>query len=296
MKPMKAAVLFVVALLAMNACSGTKPDPAKAANPTPSPLPAAAPKPDDTFVTSGPLVVENQVDVAAQREGVVAEILVDVGAAVRKGQLLAKLDDRQLSADTDMARARIAQIQANVENWEAEVKVLEADRERAEKMSEAQLITKQDLDHVRFKLIAGEFELERERHALKSVQAQARSIDLELAKTHVGAPFGGVVARRYVRVGQKVAVGDRLFWVTAVAPVRVRFTLPEKFVGKVHPGAVVTVTTANAPEEEHSATVIFVSPVVDPSSGTIEVLAELTGPPGDLRPGMTAQVRVAQRP
>jgi multidrug efflux pump subunit AcrA (membrane-fusion protein) len=47
------------------------------------------------------------------------------------------------------------------------------------------------------------------------------------------------------------------------------------------------------PNEKHIAKVVEVSPVVDPSSGTIEVLAELSGPRGELRPGMTVVVHVA---
>src|SRR5713226_6638400 len=84
----------------------------------------------DTYLASGPLVVENQVDVAAQREGVVAEILVDTGKSVRKGQLLAMLDDRQLRADHDAAEAKLRALDADVKNWEAEVKVLQADLDR----------------------------------------------------------------------------------------------------------------------------------------------------------------------
>src|ERR1041385_7107936 len=53
------------------------------------------------YQASGPLVVENQVDVAAQREGVIARIHADVGTHVHKGQVLAELEDRQLTADRD---------------------------------------------------------------------------------------------------------------------------------------------------------------------------------------------------
>ncbi|HXE90575.1 MAG TPA: efflux RND transporter periplasmic adaptor subunit [Terriglobales bacterium] len=289
-------VMLVACGLVLAGCSSSGSKPSTPAGSSPAqpasaaPVPAQASPPATTFVASGPLVVENQVDVAARREGVVAQLLADVGTPVRAGQVLGRLDDRQLLADMDMARARIAQIQANVENWEAEVKVLEADRERAEKMWEAQLITKQDLDHARFKLVADQFELQREREALKSVTAQARSIELELEKTRIVAPFNGVVARRYVRVGQKVALGDRLFWVTAVAPLRVKVALPEQFVSKVRSGTEVTVTPAYSPESKYTARVLRVSPVVDPSSGTIEVLAELEGAVDALKPGMTVNV------
>jgi membrane fusion protein (multidrug efflux system) len=107
------------------------------------------------------------------------------------------------------------------------------------------------------------------------------------------APFGGLVARRYIREGQSVSKGDRLFWVTAEGPLRVRFTLPEKFLGHLKKGQELQVTSSDLPAEKHPAKIVEVSPVVDPSSGTIEVLAEIVGVRGELRPGMTVAVHVA---
>jgi len=76
--------------------------------------------------------------------------------------------------------------------------------------------------------------------------------------------------------------------VTAEAPLLMRFTLPEKFFGKIKNGQPVEVSSVDATAEKHPARVKQVSPVVDPSSGTFEVLVELTGDRGSLRPGMTA--------
>lgn len=283
----------VAALLLLNACGESKPAP-KTARGSATPLPVASPaKPaSGTYLASGPIVVENQVDVQAQREGVVAKVNVDAGTMVRKGQLLATLDDRQITADKEAADAKVRSSAADLKGWEGEVKVLKADLERAEKMWEAQLITKQDLDHARYKVEADESEAERARENLHNAQATARSLALELGKTRIQAPFNGVVARRYVRAGQQVAIGDRLFWVTAVAPLRVKFTLPERFVGQVKKGDELSVAAGAGEQQKHTAKVIQVSPVVDPSSGTIEVLAEVMGTAAELRPGMTANVLV----
>jgi RND family efflux transporter MFP subunit len=111
-------------------------------------------------------------------------------------------------------------------------------------------------------------------------------------KARIAAPFNGLVARRYVRAGQAVAKGDRLFWVTAEGPLRLRFTLPEKFLGQLKKGQELPLTSPDVPQEKHSVKVMEISPVVDPASGTIEVLAELVGPAGNLRPGMAASVRI----
>ena len=269
-----------------------------AAAPPPATAPArqAAAKPNpEYFETSGPLVVENQVDVAAQREGVVARILVDVGTRVRKGQLLAQLDDRQLTADHEAAKAKAEGTRADLQHWQAELKMREADLWRAEQMWKAQLITQQQLEHDRYSAQGGKYYLQHQEEDLKNAEAAERSAQLELDKTRIVAPFAGVVARRYVRAGQRIANNERLFWVTAIAPLNVNFTLPQEFAGKVKLGDLVQVALAFDQEAKHAAKVILVSPVVDPASGTIELQAQVVGEPGPLRPGMTVNIKVEQR-
>lgn len=250
------------------------------------------------FLASGPIVVENQVDVAAQRDGMIAKVLAEPGTQVMKGQLLAALDDRQVTADLEAARAKTRSTEADLKNWEAEAKVLDVDYARAEKMWEAQIIPKEQLEHAKFKAESDQWDVKRVSELLVNAKQTERSLELELEKTQITAPFSGVVARRYVRVGQSVVKNDRLFWVTAVAPLRVRITLPEKFMGRIKPGAALAVTSAEGGDsaKKYRATVIQVSPVVDPSSDTIEILAQLNGDTSGLRPGMRADVHFPTAP
>lgn len=291
-----APVVLLAAMLAASGCSGDRGAAVATAAPTKAEAAAPAAMADHAFVTSGPVVVEQQVDVAALRDGVVVRTLAEPGAVVRKGQLLALLDDRQISADLDAAQAKARGMEADLRNWEAENKVFETDLERARKMWDAQLITKEQLEKAQYKLISNEWNVKNIREQMVTAQAEARSLELELEKTRILAPFSGLVARRYVRAGQRVALGERLFWVTATAPLRVRFTLPERFLGQIKKGGSVTVMAAAEPGTQYTARVVEVSPVVDPSSSTIEVAAELVGSTGALRPGMTANIRIETAP
>lgn len=280
-------------LMLMTACSSDRPATVIAAAATPvTTQPAARPERSDAYQASGPLVVENQVDVAAQREGVVAKIQVDVGAYVHKGQLLAQLDDRQLAAQHEASVAKAAAVEQDAKNWETEIKLVETDLARDEQLYKYQLITQQQLEHSRYKLIGAKQQREREVQNTNEARATAKALQLELEKTRIVAPFDGVVARRYVRTGQKVALGDRLFWVTATSPLTVRFTLPQELISKVKAGELLTLSAPELTGPEHKAKVTLVSPVVDPSSGTIEVQAQVVGEPSDLRPGMTVNVRI----
>jgi membrane fusion protein (multidrug efflux system) len=223
---------------------------------------------------------------------VVAEVFVETGTLVKKGQLLARLDDRQLTADRDAAAAKARSMEADLKNWEAGAKVAQAERDRSEEMWKANIIAKEQEEKAKYKYDATEFEVERQREDVKYAQDTLKSLELELEKTRITAPFDGVVARRYLRVGQEVAKNDRLFWVSAVAPLRVKFALPEAYMGRVRKGTDLIVVTAATPGETHQAKVLLVSPVVDPSSDTIDVTAELLGPSANLRPGMTANIRL----
>lgn len=284
--------LFLGLSLGLEGCGDAGSREVAAAPPAPE-APAKSAAADDSFVASGPLIVEHQVDVAAQRDGVVSAILAEPGTQIKQGQVLGKLDDRQLAADLDAARAKTLSTEADLKNWQAEAKVLQADFDRAQKMWDYHIISQEQLDHARYQAESDQWDVKREQQLLVNAQQVQRSLELELEKTRVTAPFSGIVARRYVGVGQQVAKGDRLFWVTAEAPLRIRFTLPEKYLGRMKRGAQLALTTPDLPDEKHSVRVVEISPVVDPASGTIEVLAELMGKPGHLRPGMTSNVLIA---
>ncbi len=292
-----ALILLGAALLPWLACSSKSAEVIAAPSPAPSGEPAPAPSANlpasaAGFTVSGPLIVEHELDVLAQRDGVVAELLSDAGAHVRTGDLLAQLDDRQLAADLEAARAKTHSTEADLKAWQAEARVLQSDSDRAQKMWDAQLITREQLDHAKFKAEADRFDVQRVEQLLVNARETQRSLELELEKTRIRAPFSGVVARRYVRQGQQVAKGDRLFWVTAEGPLQMRFTLPEKFIGRIQKGQELPMMTPDLPDQKYKVRVEEVSPVVDPASSTIEVTVELEGKPGLLRPGMDASVNL----
>lgn len=247
------------------------------------------------YIASGPLVVEQQVDVSAQRAGVVAKVMAEIGQSVRKGQVLAALDDRQLQAEHAAAEAKVKSTQFELDHWQAETKVRDSDRSRDEEMFKAGLITEKQLEHSRYSVQGAQYETQREAQNLRNAQEMLKTLELELEKTRILAPFDGVVARRYIREGQKVNLADRMFWITALAPIEVRFTLPQEFAGKIRSGQEISVASLADPGKPHAAKVTLISPVVDPSSGTIEVVARLSGEHAGLLPGMTVNIRVAKQ-
>ncbi len=292
----RAIYLCAIGAIAFSCGCGQQHTAEAAARSTAQQTPAPSRVTPGTYETSGPITVENQVDVVAEREGVVAEIVVSDAASVRQGQVLARLDDRQLQADRDAAASMMEASAAELKNYEMGQKLVEIDLDRDEKMYQANLITRQQLDHSRTRVIGAKYEVEREHGRYQSAESQLKSLDAELSKTRIVAPFAGVVARRYIRKGQRVKPGDKLFWVTETRPLRVQFMVPESFAGKVHAGDQIEVQATADSELSCKARITLVSPVVDPASGTMDVQAQLESPPRGLLPGMSATVVLQRHP
>lgn len=301
MRSMLLSTTCVAALLAAG-CGGdgkTVPNVTNAAS-TPASAPAPAPgtrstaanTADTALVVTGPIIVEHQVDMTAQRDGIVEKVYFDAPARVKAGTLLAQLDGRQSAANLEAARAKSRGVAADLKNWEAEAEVLKSDYVRQQHLFELGLTSEEQLQHAKYKSESDQWDILRVKESMNTAREEEHSLELEMEKTKVIAPFEGLIARRYVREGQNVAKGDRLFWVTAESPLLMRFTLPEKYFGKIRNGQQLEVTSADVPGEKHMARIKQVSPVVDPSSGTFEVLAELTGNRGAFRPGMNATVQL----
>jgi membrane fusion protein (multidrug efflux system) len=284
-----AAVLLPI-LIATSGCNGRSTAQAAAAPAfSAATAPPTAPVSDSDamdakhFTTSGPLVADQQADIAAERDGRVVSIAVEIGDHVQRGQLLASLDDRALRAAVDSQTAHIASLKAQVGEWESEQKMDEADLRRADQMRDDKILSEENWEHVKYKLDEVIAEVARYR------------ADLTASQSRILAPFAGVVGRRSLRLAQEVKKGDVLFWITAEAPLRILFTVPESAMSAYTVGAPLELTTTDYPELRQPARILRVSPVVDPASGSIQVIGALLHPSHLLKPGMSMQVRPARQ-
>jgi RND family efflux transporter MFP subunit len=258
-----------------------------------APHPAAAEA--RNFTTVGPLVVEQQADVVAERDGRVTSVSVEIGDHVRRGQVLALLDDRALQAARAEKAARMDSLRAQVQTWEAEQKSNEADMRRADAMRAEKILDDEDWEHVQYKLTETRSQVTRYKADVLAAEAELHAADVELTQSRITAPFDGVVGRRSVHDAQAVKKGDALFWITAQAPLRILFTVPESAMAAFPRGAKLELTTTDYPHLKQPATVFRVSPVVDPASGSIEVIGSVDKASPLLKPGMSMQVKLSPR-
>jgi RND family efflux transporter MFP subunit len=238
------------------------------------------------------LSVEQEVDVLAQREGVVVELNCDEGSRVESGATLARMDDRTLLAELDRARDNLQVAQENVKYNEAELKARQAAYRRALEMRKYGLKSDADVEEAEFRATGAHHDLESWRAVVARSQAEIRLAELEVEKTRIRAPFGGVVARRYIRLGQGLLKDEKCFRLGQLAPLRVRFLVPETAALRPKLGMQVNVSLVSDPQRVIAARVQRVSPTIDPASGCYEVTAQLAAPDvSDLRPGMAVRVR-----
>ena len=256
---------------------------------TPKALPVVSPQ----FITAtGPATQAQQLDIVALRPGQVIGVDADVDTDVRKGEELAQLEDHQLLADRAAAAYKLQSLRIGVQNREAEVKMRGADMHRAEEMHQSGINTEEDYEHTRFLLEATQLQWQSEQQEVLAAQENLAALDAQLNQTRLLAPFSGVISQRFVRLGQYVNLGDRLFHLVGNSPLEVRFTLPGEDVRFVHRGEKIAVSASPGFEQASPAIVTRMSPVIDPGNGMIELVATLSRPLPSIIPGMIVSVRL----
>jgi RND family efflux transporter MFP subunit len=271
--------------------SVTTPEPVAAAS-TPAPAPDPQVSAPSTFTTTGPLVADQQADIAVERDGRIATVTVQIGDHVKTGQVLATLDDRALHAASDAQRARITSAKAQVANWEAEEQSAKADLRRADQMLADKIVSTENWEHVKYKLDETIAEVAKSKSDEAEAEANLSAAQIQLDQSRIVAPFAGIVGRSTAHPAQQVKTGDVLFWITAEAPLRVLFTVPESVMAGFAKGRALALTTSDYPDLHQPGRVLRVSPVVDPASGSVQVVGELLHPSPLLKPGMSMQVRL----
>src|SRR5271157_422250 len=205
MKDRIAGFLVVVLALGVAGCgnssdaSGPSPAPTAAPAPAaPTPLPLAAKTSDSGDILSV-LSVEHQVDLSAQRDGVVTSLLKDEGALVKAGDILAQLDDRDMQMQLIKAKDDLQVSQNNVKYKEAELKAKSAALKRQQQLRALGLSSEADLEASEFEAKGAEYDLRGWEALVESGQAEIRRLDITIDQMRVRAPYSGSVVRRYIR-------------------------------------------------------------------------------------------------
>jgi membrane fusion protein (multidrug efflux system) len=238
---------------------------------------------EERIEATGQLLAVDEASVAAEVSGRLTSIRIPEGAAVAAGDVVLEIDRERRELALENERALVGEARAAISEAEREVA-------RGRRLQSRQAASKARLEDAETALLRA-----RSRH--QAAEAKRGLAERALRDASVAAPFDGLVARRYVSVGDYVSQGQKLYDLVALNPIEVEFRLTERDSGRVELGDPVTVRVASHPEEVFTARVNLVSPRIDPDTRTLRVKALLDNADGRLRPGLFARadLGVAER-
>src|ERR671918_920262 len=219
----------------------------------------------DVVRATGRIEAVQAVELRSDEQGRVVELLFTEGQSVAEGTPLVRIDDAMLRAQAERAMA---------------------DRDLALQQLER-------VRRLRAENAASPADLERVEAAARSAGAALAVLQLQIERSTVRAPFGGVVGQRFVSEGDYVTTATRLLTLQTTDPQRAVIEVPERHAASLRRGQLVEFTVAAQPEKVFHAEVDFIDPVVQPEGRTILVKARAANPGRLLKAGMFIEARLA---
>jgi membrane fusion protein, multidrug efflux system len=182
---------------------------------------------DDAFVSA------NSVSVSTKVLGRIAYLGTDEGDTVQTGQVLVKLDDRNLRAQEASAKARLELAQRSVPLAQVEVNRAQDDFNRAVVQYKGGIVTKEQYDHAQKALEAARAQYSIAISKVSAARAQLGVVEADLQNTIIAAPFDGTVAKRWVLAGDVVQAGQPVFTIYDLKNIWVTANLEETKLGHI---------------------------------------------------------------
>jgi multidrug efflux pump subunit AcrA (membrane-fusion protein) len=279
-----------------------------------------------TLRVTGTMMADEKSAVVANVSGIVAEVRVDRGSVVRKGDLLVQLDPTDAKNKLAEGRALLEELKSRLglgpeampQTFKAEeqpevklagasLALAEANLKRADK-----LLSQRAMAAEAYEQTQTERELAVQRYdqavrqmrqaflACKTAQFRLAILEKAVADTAILAPFDGLVAEKLVSVGEQISSGmqaTKVVTLVRIDPLRLSLTVPQNDVGHVRQGQKVRFQVDSFPDRTFEGTVRFISPVVTNDTRSLVVEAVVPNAEATLRPGLfaTAQLVLAEQ-
>ncbi len=220
----------------------------------------------DGIFVSGSLVPDEEVSLSFETSGKITDIHFKEGSAVKAGQLLAKIND--------------APLQAELRKKEAQVKLMQDRLYRAKALLEREAVSQEAFQEAEANLSA--------------LRAEIEGVKAQIAQTELRAPFSGIVGLRQVSVGAYATTATTVATLTKVSPLKVEFSVPERYAGTLAVGTPLTFT-AEGDLTPRDAKVYASDSRVDSETRTYAVRALYPNTDGKLVPGRYVSVELTTR-
>jgi RND family efflux transporter MFP subunit len=244
-----------------------------------SPAPAIAGSP---LVLSGELKPITEASIHARVNGYVRRWLVDLGAKVEAGQLLAELDTPDTDRELSQARAQLVQAEAARDLSMTTAK-------RWKEMRIAKTVSAQEADEK-----SGDYDLKNA--TVEGARANVQRLEEVAGFARITAPFAGIITVRTLDVGQLITAGvdQELFRLAQTDKLRVFVRVPQNYARGTTIGQTAELTLPERPGQKFEAKIIRTAGALDAATRTLLTELEVDNAKGEILAGSYAQVRLAE--
>ena len=216
---------------------------------------------DNKIFATGTVVASEIVDLKPEVAGKIVQLNIQEGKPVSKGQLLIKMNDNDL--------------QAQIRKLEAQLKLAKQSEERLRKLLDIKGISQDEYDIVT--------------NQINNIKADMEVTQAQIAKTEMYAPFSGIIGLRSVSIGSYINAQSQIATIQVLNPVKVDFSIPEKYVNQVKIGDNIAFSTEGS-NERYNGKVTATENQIDPTTRTLKVRATAANPGNKLRAGAFIKV------
>ena len=238
----------------------------------------------------GNLIGLQTVDVAPRTSGRLLSVNVQLGDRVRRGQVLAKVEDREIVEQVRAAEASQEVAKATIRQREADLNVSQLNFERSKNLFSRGLLAKQALDDAESRYLASVAQLDLSKAQLSQNDARLQELRINLQHTSVTSPVDGFVGKRNVDPGAMVNTNTAIASVVEISRLKLVVNVVEKDLRMVTAGDTGIVEVDAYPGEKFNGRIARVAPVLDPATRTASIEIEIPNSDARLKPGMYARI------
>lgn len=240
--------------------------------------------PVQELVLPGDVQAYSSTPIFARSSGYLKKWFVDIGATVKRDQILAIIEAPELEAQLQQAREVLAQAEANLQLAEVTAKRFQASWK-------AKSVSQQEVDTAVSSLAAN-------RATVAADRAAVRQLEQLTSYLTVRAPFDGLISERNVDIGDLINAGSStvpntaLFQIVQPSRLRIYVSVPEAYASSAKPGVPAELIFASSPGQRFTGKLARVASAITPQTRTLQIEISLDNPTGLLFAGAYAQVRL----
>ena len=240
----------------------------------------------------GNLIGQATVDVVPRVAGRIESLPVKLGDRVAKGQLIAKIEDRELQQQVKQVEQNVLVNNATVTQRESDLQLRKTTLDRQRSLLTQGLATRQTVEDAEAAHNSAVAAVDLAKAQLGQTNARLDELKITLSNTTIMSPVDGFIGRRNLDQGAFAGANTPIVSVVDIRTVRLVSNLVEKDFKRVRAGVVALIEVDAFPGEQFTGVVSRVAPVFDSATRTASMEIEVPNPGYRLKPGMFARVRL----